>query len=67
MSKMPCDNLISAFEWEFKSYQKMRDYFLAGDWDYMVLATDDIVVKPEHIKISYRKTWMEKTMMYSQA
>lgn len=49
-SKMPCDNLLSAFEWEFKSYQKMRDYFLAGDWDYMVLATDDIVVKPEHIK-----------------
>ncbi len=26
-SKMPCDNLLSAFEWEFKSYQKMRDYF----------------------------------------
>ena len=46
---LPCDKLICTFTPEFQAYKKMRDYFLSKDYDYMVLATDDIVVRPEHV------------------
>lgn len=49
-SKINCDKLLVQFYSEIPAYKIMRDYFLAHDYDYLVLATDDIVVKPEHIE-----------------
>lgn len=47
---LPCDKLIIRFKTEFFAYEEARNFFLnEGDWEYLVLATDDIVVKPEHI------------------
>lgn len=48
---LPCDRFLVCFKNEFEAYAQMRDYFLAhNQYEYMVLATDDIVVKPEHIE-----------------
>ena len=45
-----CDILNIRYSFEFDAYKWARDYFLAhNEYDYLVLATDDIVVKPEHI------------------
>ena len=45
-----CDMLEVKFAFEFDAYKYARDYFLNHDYDYLVLATDDIIVKKEHIK-----------------
>ena len=48
--ELPCDKLIIRYITEIKAYQRAREFFLSqGRYDYLVLATDDIVVKPEHI------------------
>ena len=47
---LPCDKLIIRFVTEFKAYEQARDFFLQHEeYDYLVLATDDIIVRPEHI------------------
>lgn len=45
-----CDLLEVKFAFEFDAYKYARDYFLEHDYDYLIIATDDIVVKPEHVK-----------------
>ena len=45
-----CDLLEVKFAFEFDAYKYARDYFLSNDYDYLILATDDIIVKPEHMK-----------------
>lgn len=47
---LPCDRLLVQYMSEIPAYKTMRDFFLSKDYDYLVLATDDIVVKPEHIE-----------------
>jgi len=48
--KLPCDKLIIRYMDEFNAYEKARNFFLEHqEYDYLVLATDDIVVKPEHV------------------
>lgn len=47
--KLPCDKLLVMYTNEYKAYAFMRNYFLEHSYDYLVLATDDIVVLPEHI------------------
>ena len=49
-SKLPCDKLLVQYFPEIPAYKVIRDYFLKSDYDYLVLATDDIIVKPEHIE-----------------
>lgn len=45
-----CDVLNVRYSFEFDAYKWARDYFLAHEeYDYFVIATDDIIVKPEHI------------------
>lgn len=47
---LPCDKLIVRFVGEYKAYMIMKDEFMKRpDYTHLVLATDDIVVKPEHI------------------
>ena len=45
-----CDVLNVRYCFEFDAYKWARDYFLEHDYDYLVIATDDIIVKPEHIR-----------------
>ena len=45
-----CDILNIRYCFEFDAYKWARDYFLEHDYDYFVIATDDIIVKPEHIQ-----------------
>lgn len=47
--KLPCDKLLVQYMSEIPAYKIMRNYFLSKDYDYLVLATDDIVVRPEHV------------------
>jgi hypothetical protein len=48
--KFPCDTLIVRYTPEFRAYQIMRDYFLEHkEYTHFVLATDDMVVSPEHV------------------
>lgn len=48
--KLPCDKFIIRFVSEYQAYIKMREFFLENkQYTHMVLATDDIVVHPEHI------------------
>ncbi len=48
--KLPCDKIIPRFTSEHKAYSQMRQYFLEHEeYTHLVLATDDIVVLPEHI------------------
>ena len=48
--ELPCDKLIIRYTNEYQAYSKARNFFLQNkQYDYLVLATDDIVVKPEHI------------------
>ena len=50
--KLPCDTIIIRHEREIPAYRQAREYFLSHpEYDYLVLATDDIVVLPEHIKL----------------
>ena len=45
-----CDILNVRYCFEFDAYKWARDYFLEHkEYDYFVIATDDIIVKPEHI------------------
>ena len=45
-----CDILNVRYCFEFDAYKWARDYFLEHEeYDYLVIATDDIIVKPEHI------------------
>jgi len=45
------DVLCVRYAFEFDAYKWARDYFLSHpEYDYFVIATDDIVVKPEHLK-----------------
>ena len=46
---LPCDVLWANFYQEYFAYQEIQKEFLKGKWGYLVLATDDIVVKPENI------------------
>jgi len=48
--KMPCDVLCMRYMSELPAYSWARKYFLEHDYDYFVIATDDIIVKPEHIR-----------------
>ena len=42
---LPCDRYIVRYENEIPAYENMRNFFLKHkEYDYMVLATDDIVV-----------------------
>lgn len=46
-----CDVLYVRYAFEFVAYQFARNYFLDHkEYDYLLIATDDIVVKPEHIR-----------------
>lgn len=46
-----CDTLYVRFAFEFDAYKFARDYFLDHpEYDYLILATDDIVVEPKHLK-----------------
>jgi len=48
--KLSCDRIIPRFTSEHKAYREMREYFLTHEqYTHLVLATDDIVVHPEHI------------------
>ena len=47
---LPCDVLRVCFYQEYHAYQEIQKYFLSYDYDYLVLASDDIVVKAEHIE-----------------
>lgn len=48
---LPCDRLIVKYYLEYPAYKIMRDYFLDHkEYTHLVLATDDIVVLPEHIE-----------------
>lgn len=49
-ANLPCDKLLVQYMAEIPAYKVMRDFFLSKDYDYLVLATDDIVVKPQHIE-----------------
>ena len=45
-----CDILNVRYCFEFDAYKWARDYFLNHkEYDYLIIATDDIIVKPEHI------------------
>ncbi|UVF62440.1 glycosyltransferase [Nitrososphaeria virus YSH_922147] len=45
-----CDVLYVRYAFEFDAYKFARDYFLEHEeYDYFIIATDDIVVKPEHL------------------
>jgi len=47
---LPCDKLIARYYFEYEAYKTVRNFFLKQkDYTHLVLATDDIVVKPEHI------------------
>lgn len=49
--KLSCDNYIVRYLPEHRAYKEMRRYFLEHkEYTHMVLATDDIVVLPEHVK-----------------
>ena len=51
IGNLPCDKLVVRFVHEFKAYEIMKDEFLRRtDYTHMVLATDDIVVRKEHIE-----------------
>lgn len=46
-----CDVLYVRYAFEFNAYKFARDYFLDHkEYDYLLIATDDIIVKPEHIR-----------------
>lgn len=46
-----CDVLYVRYAFEHDAYQWARDYFLEHkEYDYLLIATDDIIVKPEHIR-----------------
>lgn len=48
--KLPCDKIIPRYTIEHKAYSQMRLYFLSHkQYTHLVLATDDIVVRPDHI------------------
>ena len=47
---LPCDKIIPRYFLEWPAYQLMRNFFLRHkEYTHLVLATDDIVVTPEHI------------------
>lgn len=49
-AKLPCDRLLVKFYPEYFAYKIMRNYFLRHEeYTHLVLATDDIVVKANHI------------------
>ena len=49
-SKLPCDTLIVRYVNEFMAYEYARGFFLNHkEYDYLVIATDDIVVTPKDI------------------
>jgi len=45
-----CDVLNIRYMQEIPAYRNARSYFLENDYDYLLIATDDIIVKPEHIR-----------------
>lgn len=45
-----CDVLNVRYMAEIPAYKNAREWFLEQDYDYFAIATDDIVVKPEHIR-----------------
>lgn len=50
--KLPCDILQLRFYGEYEAYRLMRNYFLEHpDYTHLVLATDDVLVRKEHIEI----------------
>ena len=51
---LPCDKLIIRYVGEFLAYKQARRFFLEHkEYTHLVLATDDIVVKPDNIKQLY--------------
>jgi len=50
-----CDMLQVKYTPEYEAYGIARDdYFLKNDYDYLILATDDIVVEPYHLRLLIR-------------
>ena len=47
---LPCDVLRVCFYQEYTAFQEIKKFFLNHDYDYLVIASDDIVVKPEHVE-----------------
>ncbi len=48
---LPCDKLLVRFMHEYPAYKFMRKWFLEHlEYSHLVLATDDIIVMPEHIE-----------------
>lgn len=51
LPRLPCDKIIPMYVAEWHAYQNMRREFLERkQYTHLVLATDDIVVKPKHIR-----------------
>ncbi len=46
-----CDLLQVKYTPEYEAYKIARDYFLKNDYDCLILATDDIVVEPYHLRL----------------
>jgi hypothetical protein len=50
-NKLPCDVLNIRYMQEIPAYHLARNWFLEHkEYDYFVIATDDIIVKPEHVE-----------------
>ena len=48
---LPCDKIIPRYYFEYQAYKTVRNYFLANpEYTHLVLATDDIVVLPQHVE-----------------
>ena len=48
--KLPCDTLLVRYVNEFMAYEYARSFFLNHkEYDYLAIATDDIVVTPDNI------------------
>jgi len=49
--KLPCDMIIIRYTHEIPAYREAREYFLRHtEYDYLVLATDDIIVLPKNVR-----------------
>jgi len=49
--RLPCDKIIPRHIQEWFAYRDMRKFFLDHtEYTHLVLATDDIVIKPQHIQ-----------------
>jgi len=48
---LPCDKILPTYITEYIAYGLMRDFFLEHkEYTHLVIATDDIIVLPKHVK-----------------